>query len=193
MVRSHGEALTSAQLNEHGADIYRAAVRVVMRLVVILFAESREMLPLSSPSYFGSYSLQGLFEQLGRVRTRGASRLVRRSGAWPRIVALFKLVYEGSFHESLEIPAYGGELFESGNEEGTPIERALYVFENSCFDNRYSLMSDLVVLSMLEKLMRTKVRIRQGRGSTYVSMPVDFSQLSTGTLEYYTRAYLIMS
>ena len=153
------------------------------------------MLPFVLSSYFNSYSLQGLFEQLGRVRTRGAARLVRRNASWPRIVALFRLVYEGSFHESLEIPAYGGELFEAGNPEGSPIERALHAFENACFDNRYSLMPDTVVLSMLDKLMRTKVRIRQGRGSTYAPMPVDFSQLSTeyigvlyeGLLDYELR------
>ena len=91
----------------------------------------------------------------------------------------FKLVYEGSFHESLEIPAYGGELFESGEEELRLSE--LYVFENSCFDNRYSLVR-LGGFVHAGKLMRTKVRIRQGRGSTYVSMPVDFSQLPRSTV-----------
>lgn len=43
LVRAHGEVLRPEELDVNGSDIYRAAVRVVMRLVVILFAESRDL------------------------------------------------------------------------------------------------------------------------------------------------------
>ena len=71
LVQSHRDALTDAELNDHGADIYRAAVRVVMRLVVVLFAESRELLPRSDPNYHGAYGLNSLFEELQRLVARG--------------------------------------------------------------------------------------------------------------------------
>ena len=63
-------------------DIYRAACRVAMRLVVILFAESRELLPRDNALYHESYGLNGLLEQLERGAARGQTILlfVRRLG-----------------------------------------------------------------------------------------------------------------
>ena len=85
-----------------------------MRLVVILFAETRELLPRSEPTYENSYGLQGLFEALQRVAVRGHSRLSHRFGAWPRVLGLFRVIHEGADHPSLGVPAYGGELFAPG-------------------------------------------------------------------------------
>ncbi|MFO7903138.1 MAG: hypothetical protein R6U98_10780, partial [Pirellulaceae bacterium] len=44
--------------------LFQAATRVVMRLVVTLFAEARDLLPRSIGTYYHSYSAEGLFEQL---------------------------------------------------------------------------------------------------------------------------------
>ena len=90
------------------ADIYRAAVRVVMRLVVVLFAESRELLPRDNALYHGSYGLTGLLEELEKIAARGGNRLARSWNAWPRVLALFRLVHDGSHHPELLVPAYGG-------------------------------------------------------------------------------------
>jgi hypothetical protein len=68
------------------ADIYRAACRVAMRLVVILFAESRDLLPRDNPLYHQSYGLHGLLERLERAAARGAaSRAASAHGpaSWP--------------------------------------------------------------------------------------------------------------
>jgi hypothetical protein len=78
----------------------------------------------------------------------------------------------------LPVPAYGGELFapgETSSYEGLP--KALAVFETACFDQ--DLLSDRDVHRMLERLTRTRVKIRQGHASTWVSAPVDFSDLSS--------------
>ncbi len=179
LVHAHGEALKRAGLEPHGAEIYRAASRVVMRLVFILFAESRELLPRSNPVYHTSYSLQGLLDQLQKLLNRGRARLATRFGAWPRILALFQLIREGSHHVDLNIRAYGSELFAPGSADlaAEPVTRALHVFENACFDTQHNTMPDGDVCRMLELLTRTPVRIRQGRGSTSIMMPVDFSDL----------------
>ena len=76
-------------------DIYRAACRVAMRLVVILFAESRELLPRDNALYHESYGLNGLLEQLERGAARG-SALATSFGAWPRVLALIRLVPAGA-------------------------------------------------------------------------------------------------
>ncbi len=107
-------------------DLYIAATRIVMRCVVILFAEARELLPLTNPRYHDSYGMQGLREQLERrAGGRARERLRHSHGAWPRLLALFRLVYEGSAHEGLPVPKYGGELFRPGAATSTdPILRA---------------------------------------------------------------------
>ena len=94
-------------------DIYRAACRVAMRLVVILFAESRELLPRDNALYHESYGLNGLLERLERAATRGGA-LAASFGAWPRVLALFRLVRDGSHHPDLPVTAYGGDLFAAG-------------------------------------------------------------------------------
>ena len=158
-------------------DIYRTACRVAMRLVVILFAESRELLPRDNALYHESYGLNGLLERLERAAARGGA-LATSFGAWPRVLALFRLVYEGSHHPDLPVTAYGGDLFAAGDaDEADGLSRALFVFENACFD--HEVLSDRDVHEMLELLTRTTIRIRQGRGGTRAVVPVDFSDLSS--------------
>ena len=158
-------------------DIYRAACRVAMRLVVILFAESRELLPRDNALYHESYGLNGLLEQLERGAARGGA-LSTSFGAWPRVLALFRLVQEGSHHPDLPVTAYGGDLFAPGVLDAADgLSRALFVFENACFDDE--VLSDRDVHEMLTLLTRTTIRIRQGRGGTRAVVPVDFSDLSS--------------
>ena len=158
-------------------DIYRAACRVAMRLVVILFAESRELLPRDNALYHESYGLNGLLEQLERGAARGGA-LSTSFGAWPRVLALFRLVQEGSHHPDLPVTAYGGDLFAPGVPDAADgLSRALFVFENACFDG--DVLPDRDVHEMLTLLTRTTIRIRQGRGGTRAVVPVDFSDLSS--------------
>ena len=158
-------------------DIYRAACRVAMRLVVILFAESRELLPRDNALYHESYGLNGLLERLERATARGGA-LTTSFGAWPRVLALFRLVFEGSHHPDLPVTAYGGDLFAAGDvDEADGLSRALFIFENTCFD--VEVLSDRDVHQMLQLLTRTTIRIRQGRGGTRAVVPVDFSDLSS--------------
>ena len=159
------------------AEIYRAACRVAMRLVVILFAESRDLLPRDNPLYHESYGLHGLLERLERAAARGRN-LTGGLGAWPRVLALFALVREGSHHPELPVTAYGGDLFAPGAVEADDgVSRALRVYEHACFERE--VMPDRDVHEMLQLLTRTTIRIRQGRSSIRAAAPVDFSDLSS--------------
>ena len=178
LVQGHGEALKEQCGDVDPADIYRAAVRVVMRMVVVLFAESRELLPRDNVLYHGAYGLGGLLEELEKVAARGGQRLARSWGAWPRVMALFRLVHQGSHHPSLLVPSYGGELFAEGDAESPEgLIRALFVFENACFE--HEVLPDRDVHSILDRITRTRIKLRQGRSSTWVPAPVDFSDLSS--------------
>lgn len=179
LVQSHGDVLKERCKDVDPADIYRAAVRVIMRMVVVLFAETRELLPRAFPVYAESYGLTGLLEDLEKVAARGGNRLARSSNAWPRLLALFRLVHDGSHHPELTVPAYGGELFAPGDPQSADgLSRALAVFETACFGPEI-LLPDRDVHRILERLTRTKVTVRQGRSHITVAAPVDFSDLSS--------------
>ena len=178
LVDAHAELLTSRGFDIAPSDIYRAAVRVIMRMVVVLFAESRDLLPRDNPVYHSSYGLSGLLEELEKTGHRSGGRLARSHAAWPRVLALFRLVYEGASHPALPVPRYGGELFAPGDYNSADgLSRALAIFETGCFERQC--VSDRDVHGILEKITRTKVKIRQGRSNTWVPTPVDFSDLSS--------------
>ncbi|MFZ4739417.1 MAG: Eco57I restriction-modification methylase domain-containing protein, partial [Bradymonadia bacterium] len=175
------EALEAA----HGAeprDLYIAAARVVMRAVIVLFAEARELLPTGNPLYWEHYSLGGLREQLERrAGGRGLERLRHASGAWPRFLALGRLVSEGVAHpgsswgSGLLVPRYGGGLFRAGDPASKdPVSRALAALEAPA-----NCPSDAVMHRILGLLCRSRTRVRQGRGAIWIESPVDFSDLSS--------------
>jgi hypothetical protein len=196
LIQTHGPRLQALDDGVKPRDIYIAATRVVMRMVVALFAEARDLLPRDNAIYHGSYGLQGLREQLehsGGGTETGRARLRERYGAWPRVLGLFRLVHTGSHHEQLPVPAYGGELFAPGESASPePMRRALAVFEDAAHEHS---PSDAVVFELLTKLCRSRVRVQQGKGSTWVDTPVDFSDLSSeyigilyeGLLDYELR------
>lgn len=79
------------------------------------------------------------------------------------------------------MPRYGGALFAPGD-AGSPdsISRALALFESACFDpSLQDVMSDADVARLLDLLTRTKATVRQGRATATVTVPVDFSDLSS--------------
>ena len=49
--------------------------------------------------------------------------------AWPRLLALFRLLHQGSPHPAITLPAYGGDLFRPGDEDGDGVQRALALLE----------------------------------------------------------------
>src|SRR5664279_4174313 len=157
-------------------EVYIAATRLVMRCVVVLFAEARELLPRTDPVYNDSYSLQGLREQLDRMAGgRSADTLRHQWSAWPRLLSLFRLIYEGSSHEGLLVRQYGGGLFQPGEAGSTdPILRALALFEHPKNEP-----SDHAIHHILELLTRAWERVPQGRATKLILSPIDFSDLST--------------
>lgn len=158
------------------ADLYVAGSRIVMRCIIMLFAEARNLLPVDNPVYQRAYSLEGLRQNLDRRATgRGNDRLSQSRSAWPRLMALFRLIHEGSSHEALPVPQYSGALFAPGDATSKDgIERALALLEGP-----QNAVTDKQVQRMLRLLTRTKVRVRQGRGNKLVDAPVDFSALSS--------------
>lgn len=91
------------------AELYEAALTVMMRLVFLLSAEERGLLLLGDERYEANYALSTLRMQL---RAESDEILERRWDAWSRLLAVFRAVYSGIEHENLRLPALGGSLFD---------------------------------------------------------------------------------
>lgn len=98
-----------AQGEDH---VYKGLLTVLLRLVFVLYAEDRALLPIEHTAYAESLSVLGLFEQLQRDHGEWPDSMARRFGAWPRLVALFRAVFLGVEHGDLAMPARRGELFD---------------------------------------------------------------------------------
>ena len=175
---SHGAIEQAQQAGTAPAfgDLYVAGSRIVMRCIITLFAEARNLLPLDNPIYQRAYSLEGLRQTLDRRASgRGNDRLSQSRSAWPRLMASFRLIHEGSSHEALPVPNYSGALFAPGDATSKDgIERALALLEGP-----QNAVTDRQVQRMLRLLTRTRMRVRQGRSTKLVDAPVDFSALSS--------------
>jgi hypothetical protein len=94
--------------------LYESALTVMMRLVFLFCAEERELIPGKPfPVFEQNYSVSAISKQLREVADQlGEELLERRGDAWPRLLACFRMIYGGVFHEDIQIPAYGGKLFD---------------------------------------------------------------------------------
>lgn len=108
-------------------SLYEAALTVMMRLVFLLYAEERELLPINELIYNQNYAISTLSDQLRTESDRlGEEVLERHYDAWSRILSASRLVFSGVRHDHLNMPAYGGSLFDpdrfaflEGREHGT--------------------------------------------------------------------------
>jgi hypothetical protein len=132
-------------------DIYGGLLATLMRLVFLLYAEERGLLP-QDPVFVQHYSLIGLFEKLRDDAGRSPDTMDQRYGAWARLLALFRLIYEGAGHGELQLPARHGRLFDPDAypflEGRTPSSRWREVAE--VVPPR---VPDGVILRVLEKLL----------------------------------------
>lgn len=171
LLRARRGALEPIWAEHESSNIYTAACHFVMRLVVVLFAEARELLSVDNPIYHQAYGLRGLLEMLDRA---GSDRRRVRNSAWPRLLALFRLLHEGSLHPQLLVPVYGGDLFRAGDISGDGVQRALAILEAVSEPP-----DDEIVYRMLVLLTRTTERIREGASVRTVAAPVDFTELTS--------------
>lgn len=93
--------------------LYETSLTVMMRLVFLLSAEERKLLPLDDSLYAENYAVSTLRAQLRELADQqGEEVLERRFDAWSRLLAIFRAVHGGIRHERLSLPPYGGSLFD---------------------------------------------------------------------------------
>lgn len=106
-----GAALLS-DAHQRGAEhLYGGLLTQLLRMVFVLYAEDRGLLPVEQPLYAENLSLLGLFNELQDDHGAHPDAMNRRFGAYHRLVTLFRALYLGISHGDLQIPARRGDLF----------------------------------------------------------------------------------
>jgi hypothetical protein len=96
-------------------ELYEGLLAVLMRLVFILYAEDRDLIPSETDAraralYDENYSVRGLFSKLVEDEALYPDTMDERLGAWGRLIALFRLVHKGDAYGWIK--GRGGKLFD---------------------------------------------------------------------------------
>ncbi len=103
---ANGLAVDGARLPE----IYDHSLRVLYRLLFLLYAEAGGLLPVRDNAAYGEvYGLKAVKEAVARDLDAGRRPLAGTAVLWSRLVALFGIIDTGS--AELGVPAYNGGLF----------------------------------------------------------------------------------
>src|SRR6516164_2159632 len=107
---SKGELLRQP-LAEHPDEVYRALLTVILRLVFLLYAEERDMLP-EDETFLRYYSLAGLYERLREDAALFPDIMDQRYGAWAQLIVLFRMIHDGAESGTMRLPKRHGVLFD---------------------------------------------------------------------------------
>lgn len=160
--KEHGRTLLK-DISE--PDLYEAALTVMMRLVFLLSAEERKLLPLGESLYDQYYAASTLQARLREeADEHGPERLEYFYDAWSRLLALFRVVYGGVDYPDLSLPAYDGHLFDpdrypflEGRAPGTSWRDV---------EAKPLLIDNRTVLHLLEALQLLQVKVPGGPAET---------------------------
>ena len=102
--------LLDAPLAANPDHIYRGLLTLVLRLVFLLYAEERDMLP-QDDAFLGAYSLAGLHERLREDAALHPDTMDQRYGAYAQLLVLFRMVHDGARAGGMALPPrHGGPV-----------------------------------------------------------------------------------
>ena len=94
-------------------QIYDNGLIVLYRLLFVLYAEARELLPVrDSPLYRDRYSLHAIKNHVARDLQQGMRLLPNSVTLWPELQTLFGIINAGS--PPLKVATFNGGLFDPG-------------------------------------------------------------------------------
>lgn len=143
--------LLQEPLGERPDEVYRALLTVILRLVFLLYAEERDMLP-EDEAFLRHYSLAGLHERLREDAALYPDTMDQRFGAWAQLLVLFRMIHDGAESGELKLPRRHGVLFDPDRFpflEGRPLAGGRQLHERI----EPPLVPDGTVYRALEKLL----------------------------------------
>lgn len=162
---SKGELLRQP-LAEDPDAVYHALLTVILRLVFLLFAEERDMLP-EEETYLRYYALAGLHERLREDAALFPDTMDQRFGAWAQLLVVFRMIHDGAEAGGVRLPRRHGVLFDPDRFpflEGRPSGGSRQVHERI----EPPLVSDGTIYRALEKLL-----VLDGERISYRSLDVE--------------------
>ena len=103
LVGAFGAARRNRGARRDPAVLFDESLVVIYRILFLLFAEARGLVPNWHPTYRDSYTIESL-------RTP-SERLVRPSGLWESLQAIARLAHRGCRAGALRVPPFNGRLF----------------------------------------------------------------------------------
>jgi len=164
--RSKGKLLEKT-LEESPNDIYHGLLTVLMRLVFLLYAEDKGVMP-NTDLYNQHFSMHGLHERLRQDQERYPDTMGDRFGAWAQLLTLFRAIYQGCDHPLLNMPARHGYLFDPARFpflDGASIEGEIPLVPDGTI---YAVLKELLILNG-ERLSYRTLDVEQ-MGSVYEVM-----------------------
>ncbi len=92
---------------EEAEAYYQDLLRIVYRLLFLLFAEQRGMMADRGDLYTKEYSISALRERAERRQSRD-----HQTDLWEGLKVTFRIVGQGVDEDDLQVPAYNGSLFD---------------------------------------------------------------------------------
>ena len=105
------DELLREPLETNPDEVYRGLLTVVLRLVFLLYAEERDMLP-QDETFLGGYSLAALYERLREDAALHPDTMDQRFGGYAQLLALFRMVHDGARAGEMRLPPRHGALFD---------------------------------------------------------------------------------
>lgn len=173
----HGEP---DPLPEDRAEVYEAAVTVMMRVVFLLFAEERGLLPQSQLFAMG-YGISDELDALDqREHEDGSETLDGTHLTWHRLLATSQALSRGASFEDLRLPSYGGSLFDQ--------ERFPFLTRRSARGTLAITVSDRVMLEVLRAVQMAQLRGEPARRISFRDIDVEqIGYIYEGLLGYSSK------
>jgi methylase of polypeptide subunit release factors len=146
-------------------QVYEAAVTVMMRVVFLLFAEERGLLPQSRLFTLG-YGISDRLDVLDRrCREEGPEALDGTFHTWHRLLATSRALYLGASFEDLRLPSYGGSLFDP--------DRFPFLTARTARDTLAVTISDRVMLEVLRAVQMAQLKGEPARRISFRDIDVE--------------------
>ncbi len=141
-------------------EIYDNSLIFLYRLLFILYAEARGLLPLKNPKYRDSYSFYSIKNDVAKKIDRNEPIPILQKGYWSRVNVLCDLINNGSESYDISkdeffIPPYNGGLFDP--------DKNKFLEENE--------ISDHFIVDVIDLLSRSVIKNEGGKAF------VDYSSL----------------
>ena len=167
-------------LPEDRDEVYQAAVTVMMRVVFLLFAEERGLLP-QGELFTAGYGISDELDTLDqRARDEGAEALDSSHLTWHRLLATSQALYRGASFEDIRLPSYGGSLFDPA--------RFGFLTSRDSYDTLAVTVTDRVMLEVLRAAQIAELRGEPARRISFRDIDVEqIGYIYEGLLGYSAR------